>query len=269
MLTRTVRWFTALSLLATAAAVPTCQMDEHGNVVDRHGNVVARVAAQTRTRVLYLTHSAGFKHDVVPYSETVLQTLGQREGWDVMASKDVGLLTASTLKDYAAVVFYTTGELPVTEQQKHDLLAWIKGGGALVGVHSATDTFYKWPEYGEIMGGYFDNHPWHEEVGVIVEDRTHPATTHLGERFRITDEIYQHRNWSRDNVHVLLKLDPDSVDLTKKGVNRTDRDFGLTWTNTYGEGRSFYTAFGHRKEVWDDPRFQTLLVEGIRWAMNR
>ena len=125
--------------------------------------------------MLYLTHSAGFKHDVVPYSETVLQKLGQTQGWDVLATKDVGLLTAATLKDYAAVVFYTTGELPITDQQKADLLAYIKGGGALVGVHSATDTFYKWPEYGEIMGGYFDNHPWHEEVGVIVEDRTAPG----------------------------------------------------------------------------------------------
>lgn len=269
MFTRTFRWVTALSMLATVAAVPACQFDQVGNVVDRHGILVARAAAQGPPRVLYLTHSAGFKHDVLPHSEAVLQRLGQDQGWHVVATKDVGLLTAATLKDYAAVVFYTTGELPISDQQKQDLLAWIKGGGGLVGVHSATDTFYKWPEYGEIMGGYFDNHPWHEEVGVIVEDRTHPSTKHLPERFRITDEIYQHRNWSRDNVHVLVKLDPESVDLTKKGVNRTDKDFGLSWTNTYGEGRSFYTAFGHRKEVWDDPRFQTHLVEGIRWAMNR
>jgi type 1 glutamine amidotransferase len=269
MFRRTVHWFTALSMLATVAAVPACQFDQDGNLVNQQGVVVARLAAQSRPRVLYLTHTAGFKHDVLPHSETVLQKLGQDRGWDVLVTKDVGLLTASTLKDYAAVVFYTTGELPISDPQKQDLLAYIRGGGGIVGIHSATDTFYKWPEYGEIMGGYFDNHPWHEEVGVIVEDRTHVSTKHLPERFRITDEIYQHRNWSRDNVHVLVRLDPDTVDLTKKGVNRTDRDFGLSWTNTYGEGRSFYTAFGHRKEVWDDPRFQTHLVEGIHWAMKK
>lgn len=95
MLKSIVRWFTALSLLATAAAVPTCQFDEHGNVVDRHGNVVARVAAQGRPRVPSLTHAAGFEHDVVPYSETVLEKLRQDQGWDVMATRDVGLLTAT------------------------------------------------------------------------------------------------------------------------------------------------------------------------------
>ena len=165
---------------------------------------------------------------------------------------------------------HETVAMNATSLRERDQKLWFSiVGRGLVGVHSATDTFYKWPEYGEIMGGYFDNHPWHEEVGVIVEDREHPSTKRLPERFRITDEIYQFKSWSRDNVHVLIRLDPDTVDLTKKGVNRTDRDFGLSWTNTYGEGRSFYTAFGHRKEVWDDPRFQTLLVEGIRWAMNR
>lgn len=268
-MSRFVRWSVAVSLLAGVAAVPACHVDPRGDLAEGYVGLVASVAAQARPRVLYLTHSAGFVHDVLPHSEQVLQRLGEAQGWDVVVSKDVGLLTAATLKDYAAIVFYTTGELPVTEQQKADLLAWLRNGGGLVGVHSATDTFYKWPEYGEIMGGYFDNHPWHEEVGVIVEDREHPSTTHLPERFRITDEIYQHRAWSRDNVHVLIRLDPETVDLTKKGVNRTDRDFGLSWTNTYGEGRSFYTAFGHREAVWNDPRFQTHLIEGIRWAMNR
>lgn len=265
---RFVRWSVALSLLAAVSAVPACHAGAPGDIDEGQG-LVAALAAQQRPRVLYLTHSAGFVHDVLPHSERVLERLGEAQGWDVVVSKDVGLLTASTLKDYAAVVFYTTGELPITEQQKAELIAWLRGGGALVGVHSATDTFYEWPEYGEIMGGYFDNHPWHEEVGVIVEDREHPSTKHLPERFRITDEIYQFKSWSRDNVHVLIRLDPDTVDLTKKGVNRTDRDFGLSWTNTYGEGRSFYTAFGHREEVWNDPRFQTHLIEGIRWAMNR
>lgn len=269
MLTRVIRWFSALTAVASLAAVPSCYVDSDGTVRDGNGQVLAQVAAQSKPRVLYFTHSAGFKHDVLPHSEQVLQKIGAAAGWDVTATQDVGLLNAATLKDVRAVVFYTTGELPVSDQQKQEFLAWLKGGGGLVGVHSATDTFYKWEEYGQIIGGYFDNHPWHEEVGVIVEDRTHPATKHLGERFVITDEIYQFRNWSRDNVDVLLKLDPDSVDLTKKGVNRTDRDFGLAWTNTYGEGKIFYTALGHRPEVWDDPRFQTHLVEGIRSVMRR
>ena len=106
MFRRTIRWVTSVSLLATVAAVPACQFDQDGNVVDRPGNVLVRVAAQTRPRVLYLTHTAGFTHDVLPHSEKVLQQLGEAQGWNVVATKDVGLLTASTLKDYAAVVFF-------------------------------------------------------------------------------------------------------------------------------------------------------------------
>lgn len=257
--------FTAFVALATGAiAVPSCQVDQNGNVVDSYG----RVVAQERPKVLYLTHTAGFVHDVLPHSETVLKALGDRQGWDVVPTKDVSLLTKASLDEYEAIVFYTTGELPVSDQQKQDLAEYVKSGRGFVGVHSATDTFYKWPLYGEMIGGYFDGHPWHEQVGVIVEDRTHPSTKHLDARFTITDEIYQHKDWSRSGTHVLMKLDTDATDMTKKGITRTDKDFGLSWTRSFGEGRVFYTALGHRKEVWDDPRFQTHLVEGIRWAMG-
>jgi len=247
-------------LAAAGAAVPSCQQHQNG--------VTMALRAQARPKVLYLTHTAGFVHDVLPHSEQVLRTLGAAQGWDVVPSKDVSLLTAASLGDYAAVVFYTTGELPVSDQQKQDLLAYVTAGHGFVGIHSATDTFYKWPAYGEMIGGYFDGHPWHEQVGVRVDDRAHPSTTHLEPRFTITDEIYQHRNWSRGQSHVLLTLDTDKVDMTKKGIKRTDKDFGLSWTRTYGSGRVFYTALGHRKEVWDDPRYQTHLIEGIRWSMS-
>jgi type 1 glutamine amidotransferase len=176
------------------------------------------------------------------------------------------VISTQGLKPYSAVVFYTTGELPISDEQKAALLDFIKSGKALVGIHSATDTFYKWAEYGELIGGYFDGHPWHQEVTIRVEDRKHPATKHLGESFKITDEIYQFKNYSRGRVQVLLSLDPTSVDLTKKGVNRTDKDFANAWTRSYGKGRVFYTALGHREEVWKDERFQQHLVGGLRWA---
>ena len=119
-----------------------------------------------------------------------------------------------------------------------------------------------------MIGGYFDGHPWHEEVTVRVEGPRHPSTTHLPGSFPITDEIYQFRNWSRDRVQVLLSLDPASVDLKADGVKRTDRDFALAWTRRYGAGRVFYTALGHRAEVWNDDRFQRHLLGGLQWAMG-
>jgi len=219
-------------------------------------------------KVLYLTQSAGFKHDVLPLSQKILTDLGQKDGFTVSVTGDASTITAASLKPYAAVVFYTTGELPMSDEQKSALMAWIRSGHGFVGIHSATDTFYKWPEYGEMLGGYFDGHPWNTRVTMKVEDRGHSSTKHLGATWTLADEIYQFRNFSRDDKHVLLSLDVSSVDLTVNGVNRTDRDFANAWYKAWGSGRVFYTALGHRAEVWQDPAFQQHLAGGITWAMG-
>jgi len=219
--------------------------------------------------LLYLNHSAGFKHETAKTSGPIVKQWGQKSGaFEATVTDDCSALTAENLKSYDAVLFYTTGELPLSDEQKKALLDFVRGGKGFAGVHSATDTFYKWPDYGEMIGGYFDEHPWNQQVRVRVEERDHPATRHLGESFLIKDEIYQFKNWSRDKVHVLLSLDPASVDLTRKSVHRTDRDFAITWTRNFGKGRVFYTALGHDPEVWADPRFETHLVNGIRWIMG-
>ena len=225
---------------------------------------------RTPARILYLTHSAGFNHEVLPFSEQVLTELGRRSGtFEVTASKDCALISEPALRQFSAVVFYTTGELPIDDTQKSALMAFVRGGKGFIGIHSATDTFYKWPEYGEMIGGYFDGHPWHQEVRVKVEDRQHASTRHLSDPLSIRDEIYQFRSWSRDRVHVLLSLDPASVDLSNPDVRRTDRDFALSWTRQFGSGRVFYTALGHEADVWRDERFRQHLVGGIEWAIGR
>jgi uncharacterized protein len=219
--------------------------------------------------VLYLTHSAGFKHDVLPLSQQILKEIGERTGaFEITATDDCSLLSREGLKKYDAVIFYTTGELPITEDQKAAFLDFIRSGKGFVGIHSATDTFYKWPEYGELIGGYFDGHPWHQEVTIRVEDRTHPATRRLEQSFNIKDEIYQIKNFSRDRVHVLMSLDINSVDLKLPGVHRTDKDFAVAWCRHYGSGRVFYTALGHRPEVWQDERFQQHLLGALRWVTS-
>jgi type 1 glutamine amidotransferase len=229
----------------------------------------ATSAARAKHKVLYLTHSAGFKHDVLPVSEEIMKEMGERTGaFEVTATKDCSLISRDSLKQYDAVVFYTTGELPITDEQKAAFLDFIKSGKGFVGIHSATDTFYKWPEYGELIGGYFDQHPWHQDVTINVEDNKHPATRHLGKSFQLKDEIYQFKDFSRSRVHVLLSLDTSSVDLTKPAVHRTDKDFALAWWRNYGKGRVFYTALGHREEVWRDARFQQMMIGALEWAMG-
>lgn len=147
-------------------------------------------------RVLYLTQSAGFKHAVLPVSEQMLGQMGREaKAFEATVSQDAAsVITAENLKNYDVVAFFTTGELPISDEQKKALMDFIRGGKGFVGIHSATDTFYKWPEYGQMIGGYFENHPWHQDVTLKVEDPKHPATAHLGSSVTLKDEIYQFRN---------------------------------------------------------------------------
>lgn len=219
--------------------------------------------------LLYVTQSCGYRHEVLPYSHEVMQQIGADSGaFAATCTDDVATVGWDGLDRYDAIAFCTTGELPLSDTSKSKLLQFVKGGKAFIGLHNATDTFYQYEPYGEMIGGYFNGHPWHQEVGIIVEDKNHPATRHLVDQFRIHDEIYTHRNWSRDKTHVLMRLDPASVEIEKAAGKRDDHDVAMAWCHPYGAGRVFYTALGHGMPTWTDARFHQHLLGGIRWAMR-
>jgi type 1 glutamine amidotransferase len=232
------------------------------------GSAWSAAAQVGMPRVLYVSAVAAgaFAHDSRHHAGDVIAAIGQATGaFTVTQTEDVTQLTAANLATYDALVFFTAGELPINADQKTALLQFVSGGKGFVGIHSATDTFYTWPEYGDMIGAYFENHPWDQAATIRVEDQAHRSTQHLGASFAITDEIYQVRNWSRQAVHVLLSLDLTSV---PPGGTRLDNDYALAWTRSYGAGRVFYTALGHHIENWDDPKFQQHVVQGIRWALG-
>ncbi len=218
-------------------------------------------------RVLYCTHSAGFRHGVLPHSRDVVRRLGERHDWlSVTITDEVDAFTAETFATLDVLMLYTSGTLPLSEGQRDSLVRFVEGGGAIVGIHSASDTFHDWPWYVSAIGGTFDGHPWHEPVTIRIDDPDHPSTRHLvgadGARsFTIRDEIYQHKslNPARKTLFSL-----DTSKLTHSVVE--GREYPMAWTLRIGEGRVFYTAFGHDESVWDDERFQKHLLGGIRWA---
>lgn len=230
-----------------------------------------------KKKVLVHVFSAGYEHAVAK-SESNQDSLVERS-WNTWAEDNIWLdvvidrsadrFSHEGLSEFDAVFLYTTGELPWPESGKSALLDFVEKGGALIGAHCASDTFYEWPEFGELLGGYFDGHPWHEEVTIAVEDQNHLATQHLQSEFQILDEIYQFKDWSREEKRVLLSLDTNSVDTTLPTIRRKDKDFGITWTRRHGNGRIFYTALGHRPEVWKSDLFQKHLLGGTLWATRK
>ncbi|MBI3281242.1 MAG: ThuA domain-containing protein [Acidobacteria bacterium] len=238
----------------------------------------AALAQVPRKKLLAIGEVKGWQHDSVSHALATIERLGKESGlWDTYIRTDTELITRRKLERNArnidffdAILFYTTGELPMNDEQKTALMTAIRDQGkGFIGVHSATDTFYDWPEFGEMIGGYFDQHPWNTfNAPVIVEEQSHPATRHFPKDFVILDEIYQFKNWSRDKVRVLMRLDESKLDLNNKRVKRADHDFAVTWVKNYGKGRVFYSSLGHRDEVWDRPDVQKMYLEAIKWAMG-
>jgi len=233
---------------------------------------------QPRKKLLAIGEAKGYQHDATSYALATLWKLGQDSGlWDTYIRTDTQLITKKKLKNNAknldffdAVVFYTTGELDMDDQQKADLLSFVRDDGkGFIGIHSALDTFYTWPEYGEMIGGYFDGHPWGQfDAPIIVEDREFPATKHFPKQFTVKDEIYQAKQFSRKRVRVLMRLDETKVDMSQKGVKRTDGDFAVAWVRKYGKGRVFYSTFGHRTSALDRPDIQKMYLEAVKWCMG-
>jgi type 1 glutamine amidotransferase len=242
---------------------------------------VSRAQAPVRTgkkQLLVLGEEKGYRHESVSHAMATIERLGEKTGlWDTTIRTDTEALTkkklefnAKNLNDFDAVLFFTGGELEMDAQQKTDLLSFVHDDGrGFIGVHSATITFTDWPEYGEMIGGYFDEHPWGTfDAPIIVEDPTFPGMEQWPRSFVLRDEIYQIRNYSRDKVRVLMRLDAGTLNLSNPKVHRTDRDFAVTWAKMYGKGRVYYSTLGHSKENWDDPKLQEMYTEAIKWAMG-
>jgi hypothetical protein len=221
-------------------------------------------------RVLYFTYSAGYRHDVIPLSAAILTQLGRNSGaFEVIASEDLSEFSTANLERYAAVMFYTTGEIPMSGVQKTALLNFVRSGRGFLGVHSATDTFYAWPDYLDLIGGYFNGHPWHQGVTIEVADAADPVVAFLGNSLQLNDEIYQISDFDYRGSRVLLRLDQGSVDLSKTGVHQRFYGWPLAWKRFFGEGRVFYSALGHEASVWQDPRYQRILTNAILWSTRR
>jgi hypothetical protein len=220
-------------------------------------------------KLLYMTLTKGYHHETVELSKQIVKEIGEKSGaFESTVTEDVGAFTKENLKNYDAVMFNTTGELPMTDEEKSAFADFIRSGHGFVGVHSATDTFYTWGTYGDIIGGWFNNHPWHEMVTIDVVDPKSKLVSFLGNSFQINDEIYQISDFKAETSHVLLQLDPKSVNTHKEGVQIRYYGWPVAWTRMFGKGRVYYNSLGHEEAVWKDQRYQEMLLNGIKWVLR-
>jgi uncharacterized protein len=236
----------------------------------------------------------GYQHDSVSHALATIERLGRDSGaYITYIRTDTQLVTkdaiygtgkyaappsgtrpvnAKNLDYFDAIFFYGLGEEALSDKQKLDLLSFVRDDGkGFVGAHSAIDAFYSWPEYGQMVGAYFENHPWGiMNAPIIVEEPAFPAMRQFPHEFVLRDEIYVPTKapYSREKVDVLCRLDATKVDLKVPDLRRTDGDFPVAWVKKYGKGNVFYSSLGHPDDAWDNPLIQQMYLEAIKWAIG-
>ena len=268
--------------------------------------------AMTPKHVLVVSTTTGFRHSSIPTAEKIIGELAQSSGAftveyarvepnepqfkgadgkpdkakvneaikTVLAEK----MSAAALAKYDGIIFAnTTGDLPLPDSQA--FLDWIKAGHAFIGMHAATDTFPGFQPYTEMIGGHFLRHGPQVEVEAINQDSECAACKHLPKTWTVFDEIYQLKDFDRTKVHGLLSLDRLMLNADDiKNKKATPGDYPIAWRKDYGQGRVFYTSFGHREDLWDATwtekdgsrknspevakQYQQHILGGIRWALG-
>jgi uncharacterized protein len=222
--------------------------------------------ARPPKKLLVVTVTKGFRHaDSIPVAEKVIGELATKSGrFTVDYVRDdaemAQKMTLEALKGYDGVVFAsTTGDLPLPDRD--GFLKWLASGKAFIGMHAASDTFHNYRPFIEMIGGEFKTHGAQSEVECLVEDMKHPATKTLGKSVTVFDEIYQFQSYDRNAFHALLALD-------KHPNTKAPGDYPIAWCKRYGKGRVFYTALGHRVDVWQKPWYQEHILGGILYALG-
>lgn len=253
-------------------------------------------------------HSVIKRHAGKPsWSEQILAELGPRHGIEFTFSKDGSLFTPEYLAQFDAFMFFTSGDLlgkgrdgnpPMTPAGKAAFLDAIKGGKGFIGLHSASDSFHtgetvdtntavprtwryrndgdKADPYIRMLGAEFICHGQQQPSFLQVIDPKFPGQQGLGAKLDLVEEWYSLTDFSRD-LHVLHVLETAGMRDANAAPGATPSkenapyyrpNFPITWARMHGQGRVFYSALGHREDVWSHPVFQQMLFGAIGWAVG-
>lgn len=253
-----------------------------------------RVKPQKSRRLLVYSVSWGYWHDSIPYGAKAAQILGEKTGaFDAVVSDDPRMFEADSLKQFDAILFNNTNNeifLPEDmaklspeqraeaqhrdELYKKNLVVFLQQGGGLAVIHAGVASFREWPEYGNIIGARFTNHPWNSgsTVALKVDEPDHPLAAAFKDprfAFSVRDEIYQVGDpYSREKLRVLLSIDTAKTNMRVQGIERKDGDFAMSWIKTYGTGRVFYNAFGHDHDIFWNPVILQHWLDGIQYVLG-
>ena len=271
---------------ALAAASPQATAQNAPNVPQERTQSPRPSARRTGQKAILIwadTRNGIAQHESVSHAISVIERLGYESGaYFAYIRTDSNIISkhpkmtngkpasgGPSLDNVDAIFFLGHREIELDADQKADLLAFVhEDGKGFVAAHTALTAFESWPEFGELLGGRFDGHPWGNVHGsVINEEPTFPAAKHFPAIFTIKDEFYKPKEFSRDKIDVLLRLDSSKLQVTQREGNTNNTDVPLAWAKMYGNGRVFYSSFAHDASTWDNPEIQKMYFEAIKWAL--
>ena len=239
-----------------------------------------------RTRKVVLawadTRNGQSQHEFTSHALAVIERLGYDSGaYDTFIRTDSNIVATQPKKTTGepasggpnlqmadAIFFLGHRDVPIDEQQKAELAAFVRSGKGLVAAHTALTALDSWPEFGELLGARYDGHPWGNSVGTIINEAPDfPATKHFPATFAFNDEFYQPKDFSREKSRVLLRLDVSKMPANPQARIKNG-DMPLAWAKTYGKGRVFYSSLGHDASTWDNRDVAQMYFEAMKWALG-
>ncbi|MFN8257781.1 MAG: ThuA domain-containing protein [Bacteroidales bacterium] len=221
--------------------------------------------------LLIFSKTNGFRHDAIPAATEAFKKIALENKWKVEFTEDSTVFNSQNLSRFNVVVFLlTTGDI-LNDEEQLAFEEFFKKGGGLLTLHTGTDTEYKWPWYGELIGAHFIGHPPTQKVTLVMEDKTNPATKHFGkDRLEWEDEFYSFNRNPRPDVKVLISIDESTFSKTKpeelKQKNLQMGDHPLVWCREFDGGRVFHTGLGHVPGLYSNPLMIKHLVGAIKWV---
>jgi len=242
-------------------------------------------AARTKKVVLAWadTRNGIAQHDSVSHAIAVIERIGYESGvYDTYIRTDSNIISFKPLKtdgtaasggpnlsNVDAIFFCGHREVPLDDAGKADLVSFIRDQGkGFVAAHVGLTAFESWPEFANIIGGGFEGHIFGNVPSPLVtEDTDFPAVRHFPPVITMADEYYLPKNYSREKIRVLQRLDLSGFAPNAR-YTRTDGDYPVTWALKYGKGRVFYSSLGHDTKSWDNSDVSRMYFEAIKWALG-
>ena len=203
-----------------------------------------------KLEILFLGH-ASEHHNSGKFAPILASALAT-DGINISYTENVKDLNEQNLNRYDGLIIYANYDT-IAKAEEKALLNFVKAGHAFIPIHSASFCFRNSPDYIDMVGGQFKSHETGSFTAKIV-NKEHPITKNINE-FSTWDETYVHDHLSDDRTVLEERIE---------GENHEP----WTWVKDYGDGKVFYTAYGHDERTWENPEFQNHIKQGILWAVD-